>query len=78
MTKSSLQDDLALLLTEARAKNPSVSNPAGTWTETEIVNLARALDLGIERTLILLLKARWEVFLASHPNADLIETSTEN
>lgn len=71
MSKSSLQDDLALLVTEARAQNLSVSNPAGTWTETEIVNLARSLALGIECTLILLLKARWEVFLVSHPNADL-------
>lgn len=71
MSKSSLQDDLALLVTEARAQNLSVSNPVGTWTEMEIVNLTRALDLGIERTLILLLKARWEVFLVSHPNADL-------
>lgn len=71
MSKSSLRDDLALLLTEARAQNLIVSNTAGVWTETEIVNLAQALGLGIERTLILLLKARWEVFLGSHPNADL-------
>lgn len=71
MRKSSLQDDLALLLAEARAQNLCVSNPAGTWTETDIVNLARALDLGIEITLILLLKAKWEVFRVSHPNADL-------
>jgi hypothetical protein len=71
MNQSLLKDDLSLLFAEASARNLNVSDPNRARTqESAIVNLARVLDLGIERTLLLLLKARWESFRGSHPGAE--------
>jgi len=67
MNQSSLKDDLNLLFAEAKARNLSVSDPNRTRSKAPaIVDLARALDLGIEQTLLLLLKERWECFHDPH------------
>ena len=62
MSTVNFDDELARLLTEARSKGHCLSKHGTSWTEKDLLQLAQKLDLGLERTTVLLIKHRWTAF----------------
>ena len=62
MNVMTLDDELTLLLSEARSKGYSPSRRGTSWSEKDLLQLAQKLDLGLERTAVLLIKHRWQDF----------------
>jgi hypothetical protein len=60
MTPTTLDNDLTVLMSEARTKQVHFTRPSAGWREPDVIRLAQSLGLDIERTLLLTLKARWE------------------
>lgn len=62
MNSVNFDDELVLLLSEARSKGYCLSRRGTSWSEKDLLRLAQKLDLGLERTAVLLIKHRWTAF----------------
>lgn len=70
MTHTTLDHDLTVLMAEAGTKQVPFTRPTAGWREPDVIRLAQSLGLDMERTLLLMLKARWEDALGNRSRDD--------